>query len=50
MERLGDAGLLSKDKLLADGFPTDATAVERDGEHVERLILASPTTAMNCGP
>ena len=38
MERLGDAGLLSKDKLLADGFPTDATAVERDDEHVERLI------------
>lgn len=37
---LEDAGLLSKDKLLADGFPdgftTDATAVDGDDELFER--------------
>lgn len=44
IERLEDAGLLSKDKLLADGFPegfpdglgTSTTAVDGDDEALER--------------
>ena len=40
IELLEDAGLLSKDKLLADGFPdgfgADATAVDGDDEGPER--------------
>ncbi|MDA9537284.1 transcriptional regulator [Bradyrhizobium sp. CCBAU 21362] len=40
IDLLEDAGLLSKDRLLADGlpvgFPTDATAVDGDDEPFER--------------